>query len=110
MSAYQILINDQPVTELPLVGLTIDQEVGRIPRASLEIIDGNAADQDFAWSSSTWFDPGNTIEVRLGEEEQELQIVFKGIVVKQNIAACNDGQAMLTETCQDKAFRMTLDR
>ncbi|HHG84047.1 MAG TPA: hypothetical protein ENJ82_04795 [Bacteroidetes bacterium] len=103
-----IKVNGQ-VLNLRLVGLNISREIGRIPVARLELIDGDPAAGNFETSGNRRLDPGEEVEILLGPQDQE-EMVFKGIVTRQSISARGSGKFHLFVECQDKAFRMTLDR
>lgn len=70
--------------DVQLSGLQIEHELRRTGRALLEVIDGGDVRQKSAVSESSAFEPGNTIEIRLGHGEI-VRSVFSGIVLKQGL-------------------------
>lgn len=109
---FQVWIEDELIPGgIEVTKLTIQKEAGHIPAASLQIIDGEAAERTFAHSSGDWFVPGNRIEIKAAYGKTELaQTLFKGIVVKQNLRATGSGKTGLSVDCRHTAYRMTLGR
>ncbi len=106
---FKILVNGQELsTALPVYGLIVKKEVNRIPYASLLIIDGDPAHQNFEISNQEQFAPGNQIEISLGYLGDEA-VVFKGMIIKQQITI-RRGVSLLQLDCRDAAYRMTLRR
>ncbi|MCP9234657.1 type VI secretion system tip protein VgrG [Lewinella sp. JB7] len=93
---------------LPLLSIVLDLEVNRIPSATLILQDGSLPDQTFPLSESGTFDPGKKIELELGYQGTNVR-VFSGIITGQRIRLRGD-RSLLTVTCKDAAFRMTINR
>jgi Rhs element Vgr protein len=93
---------------LPVLSIVIDREVNRIPSATLILQDGSLADQTFKLSESGDFDPGKKIELSLGYQGTN-QPIFAGVITGQRIKLSGD-RTLLTVTCKDAAFRMTVKR
>lgn len=91
-----------------VVSVTVTRELNRIPRATLVLLDGEAAQQTFPISDGPDFLPGKKIEIQVGYRSQE-DTIFKGMVVNHNLKIRKTG-AFLTVECQDEAVKMTLDR
>jgi Rhs element Vgr protein len=87
-SAYQVL------------GLTVIRELNRVPSASIQIEDGEAAKATFAISNSDGFLPGKQIEIRLGYRSQN-DPVFKGTIVKQRIKIRKSGSLLVVDCFAD---------
>lgn len=88
--------------------------VNRLPKATLVIYDGSAAEGasgegEFPISSAPTFLPGQEIEIAAGYNGQETSI-FTGIVVRQGIELAESGPPKLKIELTDKAMRMTLAR
>ena len=109
-TTYTIKIDGKIIDEeeLTLTGLVIEQEANRIPTATLIIVDGDVAKQDFEISSSAWLVPGKEIEIYLGQFNNEA-LVFKGIITKQRIEKRSNFSQLEVE-CKDAAYQMTLRR
>lgn len=93
---------------LPILSIIVDREINRIPSATLILQDGSLADQTFQLSESGYFDPGKKIALSLGYQGTN-EPIFEGIVVGQRIRLSGD-RSLLTVTCKDAAFRMTINR
>ena len=93
---------------LPVLSIVVDREVSRITTAILMLQDGSLADQTFKLSESGTFDPGKEIELSLGYQGTN-EPVFSGVVTSQRIRLSGD-RTLLSVTCKDAAFRMTVNR
>jgi len=101
-----LLVDGKDVSgDLQVTAVAINSELNRIPAASLQVEDGEAAKGTFAVSNSDRFVPGNTIEIQLGYRSQN-DTVFKGVIVKQRIKVRKNGSA-LTVDCRGGAVKMT---
>ncbi|CAD5372267.1 Type VI secretion system tip protein VgrG [Rubrivivax sp. A210] len=94
-----------------VVAIDIRREANRIPRATLVLMDGDATTGDFAVSSSTRFEPGRLIEIKLRYEGGSGgdNTVFKGPVVRHAIEAHGGGSALRVEM-RDAAIRLAQGR
>jgi Rhs element Vgr protein len=86
-----------------LLSVTVSRELNRIPSASIQLDDGEAAKANFAVSDSDIFVPGKAIEIQLGYRSQN-QTVFKGLIVKQRIKVRKNG-SLLTVDCFANAVK-----
>jgi Rhs element Vgr protein len=101
-----VLVEGQEISsEFHVLSLSISRELNRIPAATLQIQDGDAAKGTFAVSDTDSFVPGKGIEIQLGYRSNN-ETVFKGIVVKQAIRIRKGGN-VLTVECRHEAVRMT---
>lgn len=89
-----------------IYSVDIWQELNRIPRAKIAILDGNTADQTFSVSEQDWFVPGNPIEIQMGSGSGE-NTVFSGLVTGQSIKIRSNGSSLLMIDCADAAIKMT---
>jgi Rhs element Vgr protein len=94
-----------------LLSLDISKEVNRIPYAQLTLLDGDVAQQKFAISNSTFFEPGKQIEIKIRYEDapEEEATVFQGMVVGHGVEADEQG-SLLTLELKDVAVKLTLTR
>ena len=93
-------------TTISVKSIAIWQEVNRVPRAKLIILDGAAADQTFTNSEADYFIPGKEIEIQAGYHSDE-ECIFKGIVVKHSIKIRSTGKSHLIIDCAHEAVKMT---
>ncbi|MBU5612514.1 type VI secretion system tip protein VgrG [Geomonas azotofigens] len=92
--------------EYHVLSVAVRKEVNRIPTATLQIRDGEAAKATFQASNSDLFVPGKKIEIKLGYRSHN-DTVFKGIVVKHGISVRKSG-SLLTVECRDEAVKMSV--
>ena len=90
--------------ELHVLSLAVTRELNRIPTATIQIQDGEAAKSTFAVSNSGDFIPGKKIEIQLGYRSQN-DSVFKGIIVKHSIKIRKNGSLLIVD-CRDEAVKM----
>jgi len=101
-----VLVDGTEITgQFHILSVAVTHELNRIPRATLELRDGEASKATFEASDTDHFVPGKKIEIRLGYRSQ-VDPVFTGIVVKQRIKVRKDSSLLVVE-CRDEAVRMT---
>lgn len=95
-------------TTYQILSLDIAKETSRIPWAQIVLIDGDAAQQNFAISDTEFFMPGKEIEIKLRYEDEPGQeaTVFRGIVLGHRVEAGPDG-SLLTVDLKDAAVKLT---
>lgn len=104
-----VLVDGQEISgEFQVLSISVDREINRIPKAIIQLQDGEAAKATFAVSNSDHFIPGKNIEIQLGYRSMN-EPVFKGIVVKHGIRIRKNG-SVLTVECRDKVVKMTSGR
>jgi Rhs element Vgr protein len=107
--SISILIDGDAVSdEFHVLSASVSTELNRIPSASVQLRDGEAAKQTFEASDTDHFTPGKKIEIRLGYRD-ETETVFTGIIVKNRVRVRRNG-TMLSLECRDQAVRMTSGR
>ena len=94
-----------------VLSVDVVKEVNRIPYAQIVLLDGDAAEQKFAISDETFFEPGKEIEIKLRYENDTIGdvSVFKGLVVRHAVEA-NEKGMLLTVEMKDAAIKMTQSR
>lgn len=92
-----------------LLSLDIHKEVNRIPAAQLVLLDGDAAQQRFALSDSTFFEPGKQVEIKLRYEGKADTTAFTGVIVSQGVESGPQG-SLLTVELKDTAVKLTFTR
>jgi Rhs element Vgr protein len=91
--------------EFSVLSASLSNELNRIPAASVQLRDGEAAKQTFEASDTDHFVPGKEIEIKLGYRGVT-ETRFKGIIVKHRVRVRKNGTSLSLE-CRDKAVRMT---
>ncbi|NEO01800.1 MAG: phage late control D family protein, partial [Moorea sp. SIO3I7] len=97
--------------EYNVMSIDIIKEVNKIPIAQIILLDGDAAEQEFAISNTEFFKPGKEIEIKLryeGEKQKEAT-VFKGIIVRHCVQA-DRYSSLLTVDLKDAAYKLTTQR
>lgn len=101
-----LLVEGKDVSgDLHVQSITVTRELNRIPTATVQMEDGEAAKGTFAISNSDRFVPGKKIEIQLGYRSQNTT-VFIGLIVKQRIKVRKGGNA-LQVVCYADAVKMT---
>lgn len=104
---FTLLVEGSEVpSDVEVYSIDIWQEINRIPRAKIAILDGNAAEQTFNVSGEDWFVPGNAIEIHVGYSSDE-SAIFSGIVTGQSIKVRPGGRSLLMVDCADPAIKLT---
>lgn len=108
--SYEILSDGKAIEfNTQVLGISVRNEVNRIPIATIVLRDGNAAESDFSISNDKVFEPGKEITIKLGRDQKNA-VVFKGLVVKQRISISDQAESNLIIECRDKADKMTRGR
>lgn len=105
-----LLAEGAPVSDLYQVySVETCRSVNKVPYARILLIDGSAAESDFAISDQDVFVPGKTITIKAGYDSKET-VLFKGIVVRHAVKIQRNGDSFLELEITDKALKMTLQR
>jgi len=106
---FKIIIDGSELSKVYQVKqITVSKEVNRIPTAQLTLIDGDAAQRDFALSNEDFLIPGKEIEITAGYHSDE-ETIFKGIIIKHNLKIRSSNAHLIVE-CKDAAVKMTVGR
>ncbi|MCH8987730.1 MAG: type VI secretion system tip protein VgrG [Chloroflexi bacterium] len=92
-----------------IVSVSVEKAVNRIPSARIVLLDGDMPNQDFPLSNTDDFKPGSEIQIDAGYMQQ-VETIFKGVVVKHGIKITGNNYSRLVIECQDKAVAMTVGR
>ncbi|MBN8489266.1 MAG: phage late control D family protein [Burkholderiales bacterium] len=93
-----------PRTE-QLLACSITLQANHIPWARLVWLDGSASAGEFALAGSDRFAPGQAIEVSAGAEDDS-QLLFKGVVVRQQIRLRGGSASQLIVECRGAALTL----
>lgn len=88
--------------------ILVNKEVNRIGCATITLIDGDPAKQDFELSNEDLLIPGKKIEITAGYHSDE-ETIFKGMVIKHNIKIRTNSALLIIE-CKDEAVKLTIGR
>lgn len=94
-----------------VVSIDVVKEMNRIPYAQIVLLDGSAAKQKFVISDTTFFEPGQEIEIKLRYEDDAgtEASVFEGLVVRHAVEATERGFLLIVEL-KDAAIKLTHTR
>jgi Rhs element Vgr protein len=92
-----------------IVSIDIRREVNRVPKATIVLLDGDAAEQTFAKSEEDKLVPGAEVEI-LGGYSSDETTLFKGVVTRHRIEVHRRGGSHLVVELRDPVFRTTLGR
>ena len=95
--------------EIAVRSVTVSKSVNKIPTARVVIEDGSIAEQDFPNSNRDDLLPGVEMEIKMGYRE-ELETVFKGIVIRHGLKTLDNERPLLTLELKDVAIKMTVGR
>lgn len=110
LTTFTLKVDGEPLpNSYEIVSIDIRSAAGKIPKASLVLLDGDAAAQDFEVSNASFLIPGKVIEIEGGYSLDETPL-FKGIITSQRIQARQRSNSRLYIEARNPAFRMTLER
>ncbi len=95
--------------EIAIHSVTVSKSANKIPTAKVVIEDGSLSDQDFTASNMDELVPGVEMEIKMGYRE-ELETVFKGIIIRHGIRTRRNARALLSLDLKDVAIKMTVGR
>lgn len=105
-----VKVEDAVVSDqFPVKSIEIENRANRIPKARIEILDGDVSSGKFEASSSSSFKPGNEITIEAGYDSKN-EILFKGIITNQTLRINNSVRSELVVECRDKAVKMIVGR
>ena len=109
VSTFTISANGNELpSSVDVLSIVIDAEANRIPRATLLVKDGSAAEGGFPTTDGDDLKPGSTIEISAGYRNDE-EVIFTGIVTKQSIKIRKNISVLKVE-CRHPSYKMTLHR
>jgi len=93
-----------------IVSVDIHREINKVGTAQISFfLENEEEDNTFGLSANKEFDPGKTIEIKLGYDS-ESGSVFKGIILNHCVKA-RPGKGILLEiSCSEESVKMTLGR
>ncbi len=106
---HKILIDGEELSKVYQVkSIVVQNEVNRIPKAQIVLIDGEASERDFKLSNEELLVPGKEIEITAGYHSDE-ETLYKGIIIKHSLKI-RENSSLLVVECRDKAVKMTIGR
>lgn len=106
---FKVLVEGEALSKKYQVKqILVRKEVNRIASATLVLIDGDAAKQDFELSNEEVLVPGKNIEITAGYHSDE-ETIFKGLVIKHSLKIKANTSLLIIE-CKDEAVKLTIGR
>jgi len=110
LSTLTVRIDGQDLPEsFQIVAVDVTRALGRVPRAHVVFLDGDAAAQTFVSSEADELKPGAEIEIHAGYDRRET-LIFRGVITRQRIEAPRRGDTRLHVEAKHAGFRMALAR
>lgn len=107
---FTILSEGQEIApEHQLLGISVQRSVNHLTTATLLVLDGSPAREDFPVSNTEAFLPGKKIEVRAGYHSRE-DLIFRGLIVKHGIRSHENRPSVLRIECRDEAVKLSVGR
>lgn len=107
--SQKILVDGSAISnEVRVFAITVSKQFNKIATAKIVLLDGSAADREFALSNEDLFKPGSEIEIQLGYHANT-ETVFKGLITKHALKAKQQSSYLFLEA-KDKAVVTTLKR
>ena len=102
--------NGNKVSEkVKVLSIKVENSFNRIPRATIELLDGSMPDMTFPLSDKADFKPGNPISIAVGYGSQN-NVIYQGIIVCHGVSINTRGHSILKLQCADKAQAMAINR
>jgi phage protein D/phage baseplate assembly protein gpV len=106
----RITANGQPLdADIQVESIDVWAGVNRLPTARLVLLDGDAADQNFAISETAALIPGAILTIALGYGDGQMT-VFAGVIHGQGLEITANTPTRRVVEAADKAVAMTLTR
>jgi len=110
LPTWRILIDGHEISgEVHMMSILVSKSANKIPRAKVEFLDGDVAQESFVLSDADSFLPGNSIEILAGYHSDE-RTIFKGKVTAHRLKSRSGKPSKLTVDCCDIAVLMTMVR
>lgn len=110
LATYVIMANGEQLPEdIGVNFIHVIKTINKVPKAKIELFDGNLSTEDFPLSAADTFAPGSDIEIKAGYRSDE-ETLFKGIVIKHGIEAKTDEGMKLVVELRDPCIKMTVGR
>jgi Rhs element Vgr protein len=93
----------------PVMSISVDNGVNKVPTADLVLLDGDPASRDFLISDSKDFMPGKIIVISAGYDRGPETILFHGMVLKHSIRIDSGSNSTITVNCKHTAVKMTFN-
>ncbi len=106
---YEIIFGSETISPARgVLSVVIHKGLNRIASAEIVFTDADHEEEEFPWSNKDFTKPGTEVEIKAGYHN-EIETVFKGIIVRQHLRINKKSTVLIIE-CKDKAVKMTMIR
>ena len=106
---YEIILGSETIKPASgVLSVVIHKGLNRIASAEIVFTDADHSEEKFPWSNKDFTKPGTEVEIKAGYHE-EIETVFKGIIVRQHLRINKKSTVLIIE-CKDKAVKMATVR
>ncbi len=107
---FRIMVNGKDMAQkYRVVSISTHKEINKIGTATMVLVDGDVAKEEFELSDKEELKPGVKIEIKAGYHTKD-ETIFKGIIVKHGIRVLPDEGTFLNITLKHEAFITTTNR
>lgn len=86
------------------------KEINKVPYAKIVLLDGDTREQTFPKSEEDMFKPGGEVEIKVSHNPEDLETIYKGLIVEHGIRHTQYGGSALTLLCKDEALKLKVGR
>jgi Rhs element Vgr protein len=104
-----VFVNNKKILDQLVLSTQINKQANKISSATIKLLDGSTAKEDFKLSDDDDYSPGNPVSVKIGYGSNQ-SVVFSGSIVKQNLQVTENSGSMLILHCKDDSFKMAIGR
>ncbi len=106
---YEIILGSEAIKPASgVLSVVIHKGLNRIASAEIVFTDADHVEEEFPWSNKDFTKPGTEVEIKAGYHD-EVETVFKGIIVRQHLRINKKSTVLIIE-CKDKAVKMATVR
>ncbi len=93
-----------------VLSVDITYEINKIPTAKIALQDGDSTKPSYPNSEEGIFEPGKSVELKVGYEPGKEKSIFKGIIMELGVKLTTYSGGALELRCKDKAVALTVGR
>ena len=107
---FKLVVNNTELANTTtLLSVQVQYAINKIPLANLVLLDSSATATPFTLSNGTQFLPGNTIQIKAGNVDEQV-VVFSGIITKQSLRLRSNTAPELLVQCRHELCKATTGR
>ncbi len=102
-----VVVNGTNLDNPGVISFAVTFQTNSISFAEIVLHDGEVSLRDFKLSSDSNFAPGSEVELQIGHNADDVEPIFKGIIVRHQIKASHLGGTSLTLEIKSAAVKMS---